>query len=150
MILFFLCNYLTEPLVEKNELGVAGGGNGNPGLFPWFILFPFFLIFIYGTFKYLTNFILKINRKLIFIVIYSSSFLSIFIMIFTNNEAGKIREKIIDANPTFTSVKQLSLLNTWSNSIFFNQYTFILVFLLVLLTSSIYAAIKIPSSKKAK
>ncbi|RTZ57708.1 hypothetical protein EKO25_01975 [Bacillus sp. SAJ1] len=139
---------MTEPLVKKSELGVASGGNGNPGLFPWFILFPFFLIFLYGTFKYLTNFILKKNMKFILIVIFSSSLLSLIIVLFTNIEANKIREKIVEVSPSFTSVKQLSLLNTWSNSIFFNHYTFILVFLLVLLASSIYAAIKISTSLK--
>ncbi|MGE8205520.1 hypothetical protein ACQKP0_13245 [Heyndrickxia sp. NPDC080065] len=73
MLLFYLCNKFTEQLIIKDGLG-GGGGNGNPGLFPWLFLFPFFLGFLLGTYMYTLKWIRKLKNKSIYYVILSSFF----------------------------------------------------------------------------
>lgn len=141
MYLFYLCNNFTEQLVIKDDLA-GGGGNGNPGLFPWLFLLPFFLGFLLGTFIYLLKWIRRLKKKSIYYILFSSLVLSSIIVIITYKNANNLRERIIEVHPSFTNAKQIDLLNTFSNDIFFNPYTFILVILMVLFLSSIFIAIK--------
>ncbi|WP_162785356.1 hypothetical protein [Bacillus sp. P14.5] len=62
IMMFILGNILTEPLVTDSGMS-GGGGNGNPGLFPLMVLFPFFLIFIYGTYWLFKKLIASLATK---------------------------------------------------------------------------------------
>lgn len=117
---------MTEPLK-------GGGGNGNPGLFFILMLYPFLLIFVYWTVLLLYKWMnIHLNTNKITILTTFSSVLTLFILISTINKAINFREEIVRASPTFNNINEVSLFNTFSNSIFFNCYTFLMLLLLCL------------------
>ncbi|HWI46741.1 MAG TPA: hypothetical protein VNU45_00785 [Rummeliibacillus sp.] len=134
-LLFYLCNDMTQTLNINSEFGVVGG-NGNPGLFPWIFLFPFFGFFVYGTFKYSMFTLTKLAKAKKIMIIAGASVLSFIILINVYNQASELRKKIVEVSPSYTKESELSLLNFWSNSIFFNFTTFLLVVLLTILFSA--------------
>ncbi|TKC13860.1 hypothetical protein FA727_22995 [Robertmurraya kyonggiensis] len=60
-LLFYVSNHMTQTLNINSEFGIVGG-NGNPGLFPWIFLFPFFLFFVYGTIKLSMRLLTKLAK----------------------------------------------------------------------------------------
>lgn len=140
-LLFYLCNDMTQALNINSEFGVVGG-NGNPGLYPWILLFPFFGFFVYGTFKYSMLTLTKLTKAKIIMFITGSSVISFVIMMNVYTQASELRKKIVEASPSYTEESELSLLNFWSNSIFFNFFTFSLVILLIILFSAGMALLK--------
>ncbi|MFJ8263539.1 hypothetical protein ACIQ4I_16625 [Rummeliibacillus sp. NPDC094406] len=135
VLLFYLCNDMTQTLNINSEFGVVGG-NGNLGLFPWIFLFPFFGFFVYGTFKYSMLTLTKLAKAKKIMMLAGSGVLSFIIVINVYNQASELRKKIVEVSPTYTRESELSLLNFWSNSIFFNFFTFLLVILLTILLSA--------------
>ncbi|WP_397537143.1 hypothetical protein [Rummeliibacillus pycnus] len=140
-LLFYLCNDMTQTLNINSEFGVVGG-NGNPGLIPWIFLFPFFGFFVYGTFKYSTLTLTKLAKAKKIMIITGSSVLSFIILVNVYNQASELRKRIVEVSPSYTKESELSLLNFWSNSIFFNFFTFFLVILLTILFSAGIAMLK--------
>lgn len=140
-LLFYLCNDMTQTLHISSGLGVVGG-NGNPGLFPWIPLFPFFGIFVYGTFKYLMLTLTKLAKAKIIMIITGSSVLSFVIMMNVYYQASELRKKIVEISPSYAKESELSLLNFWSNAIFSNFSTFSLVILLTIFFSAGMALLK--------
>ncbi|PPA71894.1 hypothetical protein C4B60_00500 [Jeotgalibacillus proteolyticus] len=139
--MFILVNVLSEPLVT--ESGLTSGGNGNPGLFPVVFLYPFLIFFIYGTTVILKNWI---SYKFITKNLYYLSVVSFFGVLISSisvyYRASKFRYFIVHKNSSFTDVSQISLLNTFSNSIFFNFFTFLLVIILSLFIASTWVLLK--------
>ncbi|MGM0846069.1 MAG: hypothetical protein ACQEUT_13920 [Bacillota bacterium] len=137
IIMFILGHILTEPLVT--ESGMSGGGNGNPGLFPLMVLLPFFLIFIYGTYWFFNKWIENVTLKTKWGLTIISC--AVFTLIFadTLNKADALRYLIVKQNPSFENVSQVDLINTYSNSIFFNFYTFMALLLIILVAAGIRA-----------
>ena len=140
-LLFYLCNNMTQTLHINSEFDVVGG-NGNPGLFPWLLLFPFFGFFVYGTFKYSMLTLTKLAKAKIIMIITGSSMLSFVIMMNVYYQASELRKKIVEVSPSYTKESELSLLNFWSNAIFFNFFTFSLVILLTIFFSAGMALLK--------
>lgn len=125
--IFLLTNITTE------RLNGSGGGNGNPGLMFILFLYPFLLIFIFWTVLLLRKWMIQqLNTKKLSIITLFSFVLALLILILTFYEAITFREEIVRVSPSFDDINQVSLLNTFSNSIFFNQYTFLMLLLLCL------------------
>ena len=133
-LLFYLCNYMTQTLNSNSQFGVISG-NGNPGLFPWIFLFPFFVFFVYGTYKYSILILTQLAKAKKLMIIASSIVLSFIILLNLYNQASALRKRIVELSPSYTKESELSLLNFWSNSIFFNFFTFVLVILLTIVFS---------------
>lgn len=139
--MFILCNILTEPLQTESELG--GGGNGNPGLFPIIFFLPFFLFFLYGTTEILMRWIhKKYSLRIIILFTLLSMFGVVTIASLTLIEANEFRSFIVEVNPSFEDESQVTLLNTFSNSIFFNQYTFLMLIFACLFLGGVWALLK--------
>ncbi|MGF2616978.1 hypothetical protein FZC84_03895 [Rossellomorea vietnamensis] len=130
IMMFILGNILTEPLVTESGLG--GGGNGNPGLFPFVVLFPFLLIFFYGTYWFFKKLIASLTTKAVKNLTIISSAVIGLILAVSIKKAAELRLLIVEQNPSFENVAQVDLINTYSNSIFFNFYTFLALLLLIL------------------
>lgn len=134
ILMFVLVNRLTEPLIS----GGSGGGNGNPGLFPIIFLFPFGLVFIYGTYSLLKKWISNNFSTIAIKGATIASFIGVCLILWrVLGQALKLRYAIVEKNPSFDQVSDISLLNTYSNSIFFNEYTFLMLILAVLFVAGV-------------
>ncbi|MEC1180597.1 hypothetical protein P9B03_19220 [Metasolibacillus meyeri] len=124
IIICYLINYLTEPVLAENSK--SNISNGNPGLFPLIFLTPFLLILIVGTFKVTYTFAKRTLQTIQFkIIIVFSLIVSSIIYFFTFKEAQKLRLLIFDNNDSVTKIDEIPLLNIYSNSTFFNGWTLI-------------------------
>jgi hypothetical protein len=129
IFLFMLINILTESLETKKMLGVTLG-NGNPNLFPILFLPPFLLLFLYGTIRYSYRFIFsKFGRNTIIYTIGISLIISGFIIYLAIKEAINIRSMLIEQYPNLSD-SNVALLNSYTNSAFFNLYTFVMIILI--------------------
>ncbi|MGD6966930.1 hypothetical protein ACQCVP_10900 [Rossellomorea vietnamensis] len=135
IMMYILGNNLAEPLLT--ESGLSGGGNGNPGLFPFVVLSPFLLIFIYGTYWLFNKGIDNVTVKSKWGLTIISCAVFTLIFAFTLNKAEALRYLIVNQNPSFENVSQVDLINTYSNSIFFNFYTFVALLLIILVAAGI-------------
>ena len=123
---FYGMNFFTETIVK----GANGGGNGNPALFIPVFLMPFFFYFVYGTTELSMQLIEKYKKSSTLILSIILSVIAIMgIVIYTVEKSRKIREMIVQKQSNFESISQISLLNTFSNDIFFNALTFVMVLL---------------------
>lgn len=139
--IFVLTNITTEPLN-------TGGGNGNPGLLFILILYPFLLSFVYWTVLLLYKWMkIHLNTNNITILTIFSSLLALFILFSTIIKAINFREEIVRVSPSYNNVNEVSLLNTFSNSIFFNYYTFLMLLLLCLTIAGFSVLISLQKKK---
>jgi len=130
IVFFYYTNLFTEAV--NIEDGIAGGGgNGNPGLFLIVFLWPFIMVFTMLTIDLIYCWLAtRLNQNLLFCLLIISM-ISIMIIGFTTvQQANELREIIVEFNPSFDDVTQMSLLNTFSNSIFFNGLTFVMLLLI--------------------
>ncbi len=125
---------MTQTLNSNSQFGLISG-NGNPGLFPWIFLFPFFVFFVYGTYKYSMLILTQLGKAEKLMITARSIVLSFIILLNLYNQAPELRKRIVEHSPSYTKESELSLLNFWSNSIFFNFFTFVLIILLTLVFS---------------
>lgn len=135
--LFYFINLLTEPFNPESIL--QGGGNGNPGLFPIIFLFPFLLYFIYGTTKIVYQFLLKNNIKLLYTITIGSFIGVVSILYLTLAEAYDFKKYISNSHPSYALDSQIPLLNTYSNNLFFNTNTFIMLVLICTFIAGIFS-----------
>lgn len=130
--MFYICHQWTTPLrLDSGNLDV--GGNGNPAFFPLALSLPFLALFLYKTTVFCMEYVGKYTRKLRSVVLVVC-FITISIIVTTIYvEANRLR-KIIYAHTD--SDVHLSLLNSFSNAIFFNASTFVLVLFVCLFTGT--------------
>ncbi|TYS19038.1 hypothetical protein FZC78_06005 [Rossellomorea vietnamensis] len=136
IMMYILGNNLTEPLLTESGLG---GGNGNPGLFPFVVLSPFLLIFIYGSYWLFNKLIASVTTKSVKNLTIISCAVIGLILAVSIKKAAELRLLIVEQNPSFENVSQVDLINTYSNSIFFNFYTFVALLLIILAAAGIRA-----------
>ncbi|GLC87128.1 hypothetical protein [Lysinibacillus piscis] len=117
VIIFCLINYFTAPLLVGKSNNIS---NGNPGLFPLVFLAPFLIIFMIGTFK-VAYMAAKstLQTRPFKIVMILSLLISGSIYFFTFKEARELRLLIFKHNNSVTEIHEITLLNIYSNSIFF-------------------------------
>lgn len=122
VIIFYFINYFTEPILIGNTDNSIS--NGNPGLFPLVFLSPFLIVSIFGTFKLAYFFAERsINTMQFKIVMIFSFIFSIIVYFLTFKDARELRLVVFDNNDSVTEIAEIPLLNTYSNSIFFNGWT---------------------------
>ncbi|ANU28563.1 hypothetical protein [Planococcus versutus] len=136
LIGFYGMNFFTETVVEDG----TGGGNGNPALFIPVFLMPFFFYFLYGTTELSMRLAEKIktNKTLVTSLIFSVIAAAI-IIIYTENKAQDLRKTIVQKQVNFETVSQVPLWSTFSNAIFFNALTFILVLLICYIIGAVWS-----------
>ncbi|AQU80846.1 hypothetical protein [Planococcus faecalis] len=126
LIGFYGMNVFTESIEEDG----TGGGNGNPALFILVFLMPFLFYFLYGTTELSMRFVERYKkRRTLVISLVFSVVATISIGVYTFLKAQALRNEIIQRLENFDDVSQISLWNAFSNSVFFNPLTFILVIL---------------------
>ena len=136
MLGFYTINFFTETLGEDG----SGGGNGNPGLFPVVFVMPFFFYFLYGTAELSMRLAEKYTkRSTLFVSLAISVTAAISIVIYTFWKAEALRAEIFEKKDYLESASELPLLNTFSNSIFFNSLTFILVVLVCYIIGALWS-----------
>ncbi|AQQ51848.1 hypothetical protein [Planococcus lenghuensis] len=141
VLLFYSINGLTEPLGSAD--GTWGGGNGNPGIFPLVFLWPFLCLFLYGTTAYSMR-LMKRAWPAAKIRVSAAVFalLAIGIAVYQVAAAQAVRKELIRLHPSFNEDHLPSLLNTYTNSIFFNLLTFIMIVLFCLLAGCLWALVR--------
>ncbi|PSL40962.1 hypothetical protein B0H99_10394 [Planomicrobium soli] len=133
---FILSNAMTSEVTPDSI-----SGNGNPFLFPLMILHPFILFFLYGTTEYSMRYLLKWSSKVIRICAFLAFCLVSLIFVVTFNAVKSMQAKIIKINDSIDGPNQIGYLNIYTNSLFFNGYTFLMVLLICFLIGCIWALI---------
>ncbi|MFD1032608.1 hypothetical protein [Metaplanococcus flavidus] len=136
MLGFYAINFLTEPLGAD---GYAGG-NGNPGLFPVVFVMPFFFYFLYGTVELSMRLAERYREKrILFVSVAISVLTAISIAVYTYLEADAVRTEILLKRDDLKTASEIPLLNPFSNSIFFNPLTFVLVVLVCYVIGALWS-----------
>ncbi|TWT08062.1 hypothetical protein FQV26_09700 [Planococcus sp. CPCC 101016] len=131
---FYGMNLFTETIEKDN----TGGSNGNPAIFVLVFIMPFFFYFLYGTSELSMRLVDNYKKRSTLVIsLVFSGVSAISIIIFTVVEANALRLVIVQKQENFESIFQIPLWNTFSNSIFFNLLTFILVILICYITGAI-------------
>lgn len=125
MVGFYGMNSFTAVLEEDDT------GGSNPAMvIPVFIL-PFFFYFLYGTTELSMRFAERYkNRNVRLGSAVVSAAAAFGIAVYTFARAQALRNEIVQKLDHIESASQMPLLNLYSNSIFFNPMTFILIILL--------------------
>ena len=137
---FYGMNSLSEPV--KND--DFGGGNGNPTLVIPFLLMPFVLYFFYGTIelsmratsRWLSP---RLSPRSIWIGILISAVYVATSSVYTLKKADAFRTYIVDTKDAYDNPEDFSLFNIFSNHIFFNPLTFVLVVMACFLAGSVWS-----------
>lgn len=127
ILVFYAMNYFTTPVTPSE----GGGGGGNPPTIIFVFTLPFIILFLYGTielFMRLTQ--ERLSNKVIIISSVFSLLVTGTIAISTVRKADALRNRIVDVKENFNDPSHFSLLNTFSNDMFFNPLTFLMVLLL--------------------
>ncbi|MGE7920544.1 hypothetical protein ACQKM9_16640 [Viridibacillus sp. NPDC093762] len=117
-----------------------GGGNGNLGLFPFFFLFPFIIVFISMTICYMHEFMYRKLQKGTIRKIVAGSLLGMFLIVsITLIRAIQLKSLLVELNPIYREETRIPLLSIYSNAVFFNFFTFTLLILLCFFISGMMA-----------
>lgn len=136
MLGFCGMNFFTETIGEDG----SGGGNGNPALFLLVFLMPFFFYFLYGT----TELSMRLaesykKRSTLHISLAISVLAALVIAGYTFLKAKAMRREVFLKKDDLESVSQLPLWSTFSNAIFFNPLTFIMVLLVCYIIGTLWS-----------
>ena len=113
------------------------GGNGNVGLFLFYIFFPFLLYFLYATTEYgMRRFSSIQNKNFVWTFIGSSISYSVLVWSIVIIKAKKIANELSN-KPEFGY--DVGLLQPYTNGLFFNFFTFISIVSICLVISSLWA-----------
>jgi hypothetical protein len=124
---FYTVNYLSATLNPTSEIGMRNGSN-TVLIVPVFAM-PFFLYFTYGTIEFSMRLVRKIaDRKTIGISMVTSLAAIGAIGFYTYRKALALHD-FLAGKLEPDQVKSLGLWNMYSNSIFFNALTFLLLIL---------------------
>lgn len=100
------------------------GGNGNVGLFLFYFTFPFWMYFLYATIEYGMKMFSTKSKKLNWMFISGTLGYSLLIWSIVFTKASKIATEL-STRPEFGY--QVGLLQSYTNGLFFNLFTFISV-----------------------
>ena len=136
---FYGMNVLSEPV--KND--GFGDGNGNPTLFIPFFLMPFILYFLYGTIELSMRVASKwLTASSIWLGIMISSVYVCTASVYTLKKAADFRTHIVETKDAFDNPEDFSLFTIFSNHIFFNPLTFLLMVMACFLAGSVWSLIR--------
>ncbi|WP_223632632.1 hypothetical protein [Planococcus sp. 4-30] len=142
---FYGMNALSEPV--KND--GFGGGNGNPTLVIPFFLMPFIMYFLYGTVELSMRIASKwLTSRSIWLGILISSVYVVTVSVYTLKKADDFRSYIVETKDAFDNPEDFSLFTIFSNHIFFNPLTFILVVMICFLAGLVWSLIRDRPKKK--
>lgn len=144
MLGFYGMNFFTETIVD----GGTGGGNGNPALFILVFLMPFLFYFLYGTIE-LSMWLVKTfkEKSPLRISLMLSGGIAFSIIVYTFFKAQALRYEITEKLENFDEISQIGLLNTFSNAVFFNPLTFILLLLICYLIGAGWTTLSLKRQK---
>ncbi|MFG3613492.1 hypothetical protein [Rummeliibacillus stabekisii] len=115
-----------------------GGGNGNIGLLGFFFLFPFIIIFVAMTISYLHGYMYrKLKRNSIRIITSGSLLGMILIISITLIRAFNLKSVLAEVNPIYRGRMDIPLFTIYSNAVFFNFFTFVLLLLICFFISGL-------------
>lgn len=136
MLGFYGMNFFTETIGEDG----SGGGNGNPALFLLVFLMPFFFYFLYGTTELSMRLVERYKKRSTLHISLIISVLAVLsIAVYTFLEAKALRREVFLNKDDLVSISQLPLWSTFSNAIFFNPLTFILVVLICYIIGALWS-----------
>ena len=139
VIVFYGMNILSEPV--KND--GFGGGNGNPTLVIPFFLMPFILYFLYGTIELSMRVASRsLTVRNIRLGILISSVFVAAVSAYTLKKADDFRTFIVDTKDAYDNPEDFSLFNIFSNHIFFNPLTFVLVVMACFLAGTVWSLMR--------
>ncbi|QHE50751.1 hypothetical protein [Pontibacillus sp. HMF3514] len=131
MIIWFICLVVTYGCFFMMNIGTASPeashGNGNPWLLLLMILWPFFMVFYYFTIELVTRWLLATRSKRIvlsFLTLCVIGFVGVFFPI--KSKAQAVRNALLGSNNEEYHIGW----NQFTNSIYFNTFTFLLSVLL--------------------
>lgn len=134
MLGFYEMNFFTTDLQEDST------GGSNPAMIIPVFLLPFFFYFLYGT----TEFSMRLaesykKRGMLISSLVFSAAAAITILVYTFARAQAMRNEIVQKLDHIENASQMPLLNLYSNSIFFNPLTFILVLLVCYIAGALWS-----------
>lgn len=131
--------HFTQVISPEVSDGYAGG-NGNPGLMFVMLGYPFLAFFIYGTTEYTMRCLMdKWTRKWFNPALISAAVLAAGIFIYTLWSASQVRNRVEKEIHPFDSGRGASLINPYTNDVFFDWPAFIGVLLVCYVAGGIWA-----------
>lgn len=113
------------------------GGNGNVGLFLFYFTFPFWLYFLYATIEYgMRRFMLIKNQRLILVFVGSVIVYNVIVWSVVITKATRIANAL-SIKPEFGY--SVGILQSYTNGLFFNLFTFISVVGICLAIGALWA-----------
>lgn len=114
------------------------GGNGNIGLLGFFFISPFILIFVAMSISYLHQYMyLKLKKSSIRIITSGSLIGMTLIISITLIRAFKLKSVLAEVNPIYRGRTDIPLSTIYSNAVFFNFFTFVLLLLICFFISGL-------------
>ncbi|MBS4175587.1 hypothetical protein [Bacillus sp. FJAT-49736] len=144
IVIWFICLLITVGTFYIMIVGTASpdkaNGNGNPALFVLFTAYPAMISFYYLTINIGVRLILKTKNKRLAWILCSTSLIvcvALYFPIRSNAEAVKLGlEKSINKDYS-------KGWNQFTNTIYFNTYTFLLALFLCIVIATVISNIKI-------
>lgn len=134
MLGFYGMNLFTSVLEGDDT-----GGSNPAMIIPVFIL-PFFFYFLYGSAELFMRLAERYkNRNMLIGSLVLSAAVAISIGAYTFVKARALRDEIVQKLDHIENASQIPLLNLYSNSIFFNPLTFVLVILLCYIAGALWS-----------
>lgn len=136
---FYGINYLSEP-VRNDDFR---GGNGNPALFIAMVGMPFIFYFLYGTVELSMRAAEKwLSRKCSLLGVLASTSFILAGLFITFNKANEYRNYIVATKDAYSNPGQFALFNVFSNHLFFNPLTFMLVVACCFLMGTLWSLVR--------
>lgn len=125
-------------------------GNGNPGLIPIMLAIPVYLAFQWVYYGLLLQWFQGADGRFTSSVLLSVSAIMIWAVIGEMNDVQALLALLGDWNHPDSKLYRYPLLNQYTNTMFFNFYTFIGGMLLTTLSAVIYSYIRSLRAERAK
>ncbi|ANU10731.1 hypothetical protein A1A1_09756 [Planococcus antarcticus DSM 14505] len=133
---FYGMNYFNAPV--KND--DFWGGNGHLAFFIPVVLMPFILYFLYGTIELSMRIADRwlSQKKIVFGISLSLAYI-LATSLWTIRVADRFRMYIVDTKDAYNKPAQFPMFNVFSNHLFFNPFTFILVVLVCFVVGAVWS-----------
>lgn len=136
-VIFVLLSFLGFYLIE-NVFTIEPqitSGNGNLGMLIILLLSPIFFVSYFYTFKRTREFFYKVQKKIIKALIVSLLILSGIVLVFLNLEYTNELIIALGGTPSDpdSRIFRFGWFNQYTNSIYFNLYTFLLTHILAVI-----------------
>lgn len=141
--------HFTQAFSPKVSDGYVGG-NGNPGMMFFFFGYPFLTFFIYGTIEYMMRYLMdKQKRKWFDPTLILAGVITVGIFTYNFLSALQIRQQIAKEIPQYGSVADISLINPYTNDVFFSWVTFLAILLFCYFIGGLWAKKRRKKTRKS-